>query len=90
MTRDGARPRMSDELRSARGRLGAAVRHVSRHPLDLLAHRTYSDAVRDFHALSLEDHVRYVRDLAPPLTDEQRRILVDLLENPRLRPGPGA
>lgn len=68
---------MRETIRSARGALGAAVRH---HGDDAEA----VDAARQqLKAATAEDYIRRLVDGAPPLTDSQRSRLAVLLLNGR-------
>lgn len=62
---------MSDSPRAVRARLAAKLRH---HP-----EQDHSDTRRDLAAANLEQYVRKVLSAAPPLTDEQRTRLAELL-----------
>ena len=62
---------------SERARLAALSRHRRADDPELIAERTR------LRAKQLEDHVRSVVETAPPLSDEQRARIADLLNTHR-------
>ena len=62
-----------DTWTKARSRLGNAVQKHGKHSPQA------AEAGVNFRARKLEDHVRKILAEAPPLTDEQRNALAELL-----------
>lgn len=69
-------PYHDPELLSARNRLCALKRYYPDDPATI-------EVARDFGAALLEAKVREIIDGFPPLTNEQRAKIVDLLRPPR-------
>jgi hypothetical protein len=73
---------LSEPRRRARAKYASAAANVARRPDDPIAAVEVRDARRDYYATALEDYIKKVVDLAPPLTPAQRDRLALLL-----RPG---
>ena len=73
--------RTTPESRSARARLAQSAHANGRDSIETI------DARRDFNAARLDDYIRHTLDQAPPLTDEQRSRLAELLRPVRNQQG---
>lgn len=69
--------RTTPQSRAARARLARSARAKGPDSVETV------DARRDFNAARLDDYIRHILSQAPPLTDEQRTRLAELLRPAR-------
>lgn len=78
-------PTLSPDSRRARGRLASLHARADR-----VSAEEIEEAQRDYAAASLADHIAAVVAQAPPLTNEQREKLANLLASARPAEGDAA
>jgi len=80
---------MHPDRRKARAALASAAARASRNPEDPAAAEAVIELRRQYHAVTLEEHVRRVVAQFPPLTPAQRNQIATLLREVPEQQGTG-